>query len=234
MRIIFCGDSLTEGECGGAFIPMIEKQLPGHELINFGKGGDTVISLKERIIQNAPDGSYDIAFLWVGLNDVYARSHRAFKMKLKILSQPWTSDNKEFAEHYSQVLEHLTLKASRIITLPPTLLSENPSNPANMELENVSKVIQDVAAGFPKAEFYDLRRLFLNALDANEGSQRLLSNYLPSTLNMTVSALVLRRTEDALAKGKSKGLYLTRDGIHLNQRGARMVADAFVGLIESK
>lgn len=47
--IAFFGDSLTEGSPGVSYFDILKDKLPNENLLNFGKGGDTVISLYKRI-----------------------------------------------------------------------------------------------------------------------------------------------------------------------------------------
>ncbi len=42
--IAFWGDSLTEGFPGASYFEILKQQLPEDKLINYGKGGDTVIA----------------------------------------------------------------------------------------------------------------------------------------------------------------------------------------------
>ncbi|MBU1339511.1 MAG: SGNH/GDSL hydrolase family protein [Acidobacteria bacterium] len=88
MRIAFFGDSLTAGVPGASFFQLVRERLPGDELINYGKGGDTVISLYRRV-RRLPVERMDIAFLWIGVNDVLVRVSPTYPV-LKILrGQPW-------------------------------------------------------------------------------------------------------------------------------------------------
>ena len=48
-KIAFFGDSLTEGIPGASYFQILKDRLPNENLINFGKGGDTVISLYRRV-----------------------------------------------------------------------------------------------------------------------------------------------------------------------------------------
>ncbi len=54
MKIAFFGDSLTKGIPGTAYFQLLRQNLPQHELLNFGKGGDTVASLFPHISPEAP------------------------------------------------------------------------------------------------------------------------------------------------------------------------------------
>ena len=49
MRIAFLGDSLTEGRPGESFLARLRALLPGDELLNHGRAGDTVPALLARL-----------------------------------------------------------------------------------------------------------------------------------------------------------------------------------------
>lgn len=69
MKIVFLGDSLTWGEYGGNFVDVVAKQLPNHDIINAGVGGDTVINLYQRYESVIEDHEPDVIFVMVGGND---------------------------------------------------------------------------------------------------------------------------------------------------------------------
>ena len=74
MDIIFFGDSLTEGVPGASYYKILKEKLPEHNLVNCGKGGDTVNSLYNRIKKMNISKKYDIAFIWIGTNDVFKKA----------------------------------------------------------------------------------------------------------------------------------------------------------------
>ena len=82
MNIIFFGDSLTEGIPGVSYYNILKEKLPQHNLGNCGKGGDTVISLLRRIKKMNISQTYDIAFLWIGTNDVLVHVSKKFPLIL--------------------------------------------------------------------------------------------------------------------------------------------------------
>ncbi|MBN2205538.1 MAG: hypothetical protein JW767_11005 [Thermoleophilia bacterium] len=45
MKIAVYGDSLTEGWPGAGFMPLLERDLPRHSLLNRGRAGDTTVDL---------------------------------------------------------------------------------------------------------------------------------------------------------------------------------------------
>jgi lysophospholipase L1-like esterase len=74
MRLVFFGDSLTWGGYGGNFVDEIKRLRPQHEIINAGRGGDTVLNLLHRlehdVLAHHPDG----VFVMVGGNDAISYS----------------------------------------------------------------------------------------------------------------------------------------------------------------
>ena len=70
MRIAFFGDSLTSGIPGCSYVALLRAQFPGDVLLNYGKGNDSVVSLCRRLTRMGFDEPFDIACLWVGVNDV--------------------------------------------------------------------------------------------------------------------------------------------------------------------
>src|SRR5258708_25680319 len=66
IRVVFFGDSLTEGTNGASYLRLLaervraEQALAAVELVNAGVGGDTVVNLLRRmeraVVAQAPDG----------------------------------------------------------------------------------------------------------------------------------------------------------------------------------
>lgn len=69
MKIVFLGDSLTNGEYGGSFVDVVAKKLPDHTIINAGVGGDTVVNLFRRYESVIEEHQPDAMFVMVGGND---------------------------------------------------------------------------------------------------------------------------------------------------------------------
>lgn len=87
MDIAFFGDSLTFGAPGVSYFNLLEKTFPQHELLNFGQGGDTVVSLYRRI-RELPAEKFDMAFLWVGVNDELVHASWTYPLLKKLHQNP--------------------------------------------------------------------------------------------------------------------------------------------------
>jgi lysophospholipase L1-like esterase len=85
MKLVFLGNSLTEGKYGGDFVSLVAKRLPQHEIINAGVGGDTILNLLARldedVLSHEPDGVFvmcagndAISYLYSDVRKYYRRS----------------------------------------------------------------------------------------------------------------------------------------------------------------
>ena len=106
MHIAFFGDSLTEGLSGTSLFPLLETRLPEDRLYNFGRGGDTAVSLYRRISGMTFDRSFSLAFLWVGTNDILARQSHSYALLKLFRRQPWARSEKEFRKVCFQMSVH--------------------------------------------------------------------------------------------------------------------------------
>ena len=128
LKIAFFGDSLTEGNVGASFVDILRNKLPQHQLFNYGKGGDTVISLNRRLHQIHMASPLDLGFLWIGVNDVFVKTRWSLSLKKRLKGQPWAKSHGLFQDYYISLLEFLHIRIPYIITLPPLLIGEDIDN----------------------------------------------------------------------------------------------------------
>ena len=121
MRIASFGDSLTSGMPGCSYVAILREQFPDDTLLNFGKGNDTVVSLYCRISAIQVDGPLDIAFLWIGVNDVPQTDRWAYRAFHTLLMQRRARDRNEFEACFRATLDSLYTNARRIVVAPPAL-----------------------------------------------------------------------------------------------------------------
>ena len=228
MKITFYGDSLTEGVPGVSFLRILETVLPQHELINRGRGGDTVQSLYHRMVRDRLDEPAELAFLWVGVNDVFSKltvSHSLFK---RIRGQGPADNLDAFRDTYDQALRLLSRKTPRVVAVSPLILGEDLSNDWNRELAELCAVIESISSGYPNVQYCDLRTRFIQVL-----SGKPVSDYVPKHLTVIARDAVLLRSDDRIdVVAAHRGLHLTLDGVHLNHAGALLAAATFRESIE--
>jgi lysophospholipase L1-like esterase len=230
MRIAFFGDSLTSGMPGSSYVSIVQRRLPGHTVVNLGKSNDTVVSLHRRVAAMCFDAPFDLAFLWVGMNDVLGRSmwlHRSFN---SLMGQRRAQDLDEFRASYRATLDLMCQYAGRVVTVSPLLRGEDPDNRWNRRLAALSGAVEKLASRYKQVEFLDLRPAFFQVL-ADPPS----SGYMPrGPVRVVLDALTLRSDEQIDRMAARRGLRLTLDGLHLNSAGARLAANAFVQDIEAR
>jgi lysophospholipase L1-like esterase len=223
MKIAFYGDSLTEGIAGTSYLDCLPELESGHELINYGRGGDTVISLYRRIVRHKLDRPVDLSFLFVGVNDIFVHLSWNYPLLKAIFKQPWVKDVAEFMAYYQKCLDLLTARASYVFAVSPLIIGEDVSNEWNKRVERFGEAIRQTVADHENVGYLDLRADFIAALDGRQ-----ISSYLPtSATRIVLDTLLLRRNEQIDHQAATRGLHLTLDGVHLNTNGAGLVAESF-------
>ena len=224
LRIAFLGDSLTEGFVGASFFEILRHKLPQHELFNYGKGGDTVISLYRRLQKTDMGSPLDLGFLWIGVNDVFVKTRWSFTLVKRLRGQPRAKSLMQFQEYYRSLLRLLLDNISHVFTLPPLLIGEDLTNAWNRELTVLTKIIHDLSASFPNVEFIDLREFFFPLLASKN-----ISPYVPKgVFRVILDALLVKTPKEMEKRASERGLHFTIDGVHLNTAGAEKVAEVFV------
>ena len=214
---------MTEGIPGVSYFNILKEKLPQHTLVNCGKGGDTVLSLHQRIKKIDISETYDIAFLWIGVNDVLVHVSKKFLIIKLLFSQRWAKDVNDFIHRYQKLLETIKGKAKKIFLVSPLIIGENIHNKWNKKLGELSVEIKALSARYENVEYIDLRKEFILTLSSKKSSP-----YIPNSIIVdTIIAWSLNSPECIEKKSKRRGLHVTLDGIHLNSTGAQMVADIF-------
>jgi lysophospholipase L1-like esterase len=228
MKIAFVGDSLTEGIPGVGYFGVLKRKLKGCELINYGKGGDSVVSLLKRIKKIKFAADIDIIVLDVGVNDVLVNVSKTYPLIKTLLRQPWSKDKREFEKCYQEILSYLSPKAGKLIAIPPLLLGEELKSRWNKQLGILSGLIKRLVLEYKNVIFLDVRKTFIGHL-----KNKPVSGYITKKVFTVVSdALLLRQPKSVDKKSAGRGLHYTLDGVHLNSAGAEILADAIIKEIE--
>lgn len=210
MKIIFIGDSLTEGTVGASFFNILKIKLPDYKLINFGRNGDTTFSLCQRIKFINYQDVQDIAILWVGTNDIF------FNLNNK-------KYHEEFKENYKKILDRLVGKAQKIISVSPIYLGDVSDFQWHNEQKKLSEIIRKLSEIYSDTEYLDIQKIFLSLLNKNGISKNKDSKIL--------NYLLLKYSDSNRDNSIPKMLVFTIDGVHLNDLGAEVAADVFMEII---
>ena len=235
MRIVFFGDSLTEGVDGASYLRALEKhvradaRLAGIELVNAGSGGDTVVNLARRIGRDVVPYQPDWVVVFIGVNDCATylcsrslptltnyRSRRYFR-GVKGVRQPISPER--FRDGLRIVVEGIRARTpARVAICTPSTFGESLHARTWRTLGRYAAMARLVAAerGCP---LVDVRVAF----------ERELAMLPERSLAVRLRAAGVRPStgEDIEALARRRGYALTHDGIHYTERGAALVADVF-------
>jgi len=230
MNIIFFGDSLTEGTPGISYFDILKEKLPQHNLANCGKGGDTVISLHRRIKKMNIDKTYDIAFLWIGTNDILVHVSKKYPIIKTCCMQPWVKNINDFSNRYQKLLKMISKNAKKIVVVSPAIIGEDVNNRWNKKLGELSLEIKKISSKFKNVDYIDMHKEFTSFLSTKKPSKFILNGIFRDV----ISAWLFNIPERIEKKSRERGLYLTLDGAHLNAAGAQMVSNTFLRCIKNE
>jgi len=187
-----------------------------------------VISLYQRIKKLNISETYDIVFLWVGVNDVFVHVSWKFPITRLLFNQRWTKNIDDFINRYKRILETITYNTKKIFVVSPSIIGEDIHNKWNKKLGELSWEIKALASKYENVEYIDVRKDFISTL-----SSKKYSNFLPYRIIVDIIlAYLLNNSERVERKSKNRQLYLTLDGVHLNNVGAHMIAEIFLHQIK--
>lgn len=230
MNIIFFGDSLTEGIPGISYLDILREKLPHHTLVNAGKGGDTVISLHKRIKKMNLNKNYDIAFLWVGTNDILVHISKKNPIIKMCCMQPWAKNINDFSDRYQKLLKMISKNAKKIFVVSPAIIGEDVNNRWNKKLGELSLEIKKISSKFKNVDYIDMHKEFTSFLSTKKPSKFILDGIFRDV----IAAWLFNIPERVEKKSRERGLYLTLDGAHLNAAGAQMVSNIFLECIKNE
>jgi len=230
MNIIFFGDSLTEGVPGISYLDILKEKLPQHKLVNAGKGGDTVISLYRRIRKMKLKETYDIAFLWIGTNDILVNVSKKYPIIKRCCMQPWAKNMNDFSKRYQKLLELISKNAKKIFVVSPAIIGEDVNNKWNEKLGELSLEIKKISSKFKNIDYIDMHKEFTSFLSTKKPSKFILNGIFRDV----IAAWLFNIPERVEKKSRERGLYLTLDGAHLNAAGAQMVSNIFLRCIKNE
>jgi lysophospholipase L1-like esterase len=222
-RLVGLGDSLTKGAPGAGYLDYI-KSIPTY---NFGRGGDTLISLRVRVEAKRFDAT-DQFVLMIGMNDFllpllkerswWWRQVVAFNARQgKIPSRELGT----FRQNYEALLACLPReRVITLITIPP--LGEDPDSDVNRSIRAANDLIQTLASERDVAviDFFAAQMAELTHPNAY---------VVPSPFRLIMDLVLTRCAFFRTVLVKRRGLTLSTDGVHLNDASAKRLA----ALVES-
>ncbi|MCC6146544.1 MAG: SGNH/GDSL hydrolase family protein [Anaerolineaceae bacterium] len=225
-QIVCFGDSITASVISASYIDLLRQRLgaQGLEFINSGVNGDLSNNLLRRIdhvIALQPD----FIIIMIGTNDINADVNDSMYWIIRA----WKGiTERPTLESYSRNMAEITrqLKAqtsARIALASPPLVGEDLSSKANKRARQYSAALQEIAVQYDAAYIpvHERQEEELLALGLSHGGE-----YTRSALRsaeLVLSRKIIRESYETISK--RRGFHLVTDGIHMNCRGAEIIAD---------
>jgi len=163
-RVIFLGDSITEGGVGETgYITLIrnalaEKQGDGIEVIGAGVGGDKVPDLQKRLDSDVLKRKPTLVVVYIGINDVWHGE-----------VNPKNGTSKErFENGLKDIVSQVKGAGANVLLCTPSVIGEKQAgqNRLDAQLDAYSDITRKVAKE-TKVPLCDLRKEFFNFLKTN-------------------------------------------------------------------
>ncbi|MHA1715924.1 MAG: SGNH/GDSL hydrolase family protein [Promethearchaeota archaeon] len=233
-RILMIGDSITHGHVSGNYPKMVENTLKGKgfdiTVINGGINSEhawNVLQRLDEIMRCDPD----IITILIGTNDAHAYySPRVCKRNMKLQKLPRRPTPDVFKEDLAGIIK--TLKAgtrAKIALISIPTIGEDLEDPALKISTEYANYIKELAEHF-EVSYLPFHESMLSYLEKNPSKPCCSVKYQDLLMVGSIFANRFGMAWDRI--GKLYGFGLHSDFLHLNDNGARMVADLIVRFCE--
>jgi len=159
-RVIFFGDSITEGAVqGNGYINVLKQKLDPakFELIGAGVSGNKVYDLYLRLEGDVLEKKPDLVFIYVGINDVWHKQ----------LARTGTDYDKYLA-FYQALIHKIKAGGSAVVLCTPTVIGEKKdgTNENDADLNKYAAGIRELAVK-NNLPLCDLRKAFIDFEEKN-------------------------------------------------------------------
>jgi lysophospholipase L1-like esterase len=216
-RLLFIGDSITEGKIGLNWVDMIKHRFPDFICHNEGNGGETLLEVTTRLIKILirDKHTYDFIIIEAGHNDLILPY---VKQKWPFMSVKQVTPVSEIGELLEKQLNKvISLTKAKIIMTTLSCIGEIYNSQINQERRLINKQIKSVGYKY-NAIIADVSPIFDKTILHNNSSSYLMDN----PLNLLIDYFRSKKSKWADKISKKRNLSLTIDGGHLNSKGARI------------
>ncbi|MFI7425126.1 SGNH/GDSL hydrolase family protein [Nonomuraea sp. NPDC049684] len=222
MKVICLGDSITRGQVSVDYVAMLRDRLPGETVINAGVNYEPSSELLKRlddVVRQDPD----VVTVLIGTNDANAtlseKRARALRRRWKLTQTPTAA---AYAANLTAIAARLQNETmARVALLSPPVIGEDLDSLPVRRSQEFAEIVRTVAAEQGVTYLPLNERMTADLAGASPRTR-----YRPESRQAQTAAMqhfLLGRSLDAISS--SRGLRLTTDTVHLNSRGAAMIAD---------
>jgi lysophospholipase L1-like esterase len=217
------GDSLTEGIVGVNFIDKLKEMRPDDQFVNRGIGGDTLKNIINRLMRETQKAPYDLVVMTGGHNDLllpYVRTRgpkwEQFTSQIIKGGAVLTESENEFAQNLVLLVDSMNHMNIPLILTTLNPLGENLDSELNKKRAKFNRLYRNLK----NVTICDVALEFEDILSAGDSS-----DYLMNSLIKLVDEDPKRCEKgESMILSEERGLKLTIDGAHLNDRGAQIYA----------
>jgi lysophospholipase L1-like esterase len=167
-RIVFLGDSITQGGVGPkGYVTVIKNALaekqPGVEVIGAGISGNKVPDLQKRLERDVLKRNPTLVVIYIGINDVWHGE-----------KDPSRGTSKEkFEEGLKDIITRIKDARANVLLCTPSVIGEKLGGKNNLDakLDEYSDISRKVAKEM-KVPLCDLRREFVDYLAKNNAADK--------------------------------------------------------------
>ena len=227
-NVIVCvGDSITHGRMSCNYVDLLARRLnnSGFQLVNAGVNGELAHDVLQRlaeVIKCDPD----FVTILIGTNDMYASLSRMdFRKEMKQMELVKMHGRDRFRVNLIKICSQLkanTKAKIALLSLPP--IGEELDHVAYGQATIYSKVIKEIASR-EGVNYLPLHEVMTNFLKSRDSRPKLSlnNNLLFAQYKGILLHYIFGKSFDDIST--SNGFLLLTDFLHLNCRGAEMIAD---------
>ena len=235
MRILFIGNSITNGEIGESFIRLLEEQYPDWIIKNAGVNGHTLKNISDRIEKELDvEVEYDFIVIEAGYNDIilpYMDTRGLlFRFGLRYLHRQGRRpvDAEKFQVKFGQMIDFIQSRCnSKIILTTLGCINENLSSPVSLIRKRYNEAIVKVAMDH-QCILADVAQEMDSALGTKTQTDYILNSFLNS---IYFDKRICKKAGGAETLSRKRNLVLSIDGVHLNATGALIYKQTIERLI---
>jgi lysophospholipase L1-like esterase len=230
-RIVFVGDSLTHANLSFSYIDLIKKKLgeDNFEYINAGINAEiayNVLMRLDSIIACEPD----IITILIGTNNSNREyDNKVDKRSAKRLNLPKFPDMDWFIENYNKILTTLEKETNaKIAICSIPVAGEHFDHPVFKTAIKYSNVIKGLAKKYD-VNYLPINEKMMEYLEEHPSNPKYnFDKWLVD--NAAILRIALKKDFDEISE--KYGFALLTDHIHLNSKGAKIIADLMIDFIE--
>ncbi len=226
-RTIVCvGDSLTRGLVSASFVDQLSQRMAGRgfHFVNSGVNGDLAYNVLRRlddVIALRPDG----VILMIGTNDILSTLRPSNALISRVTK--WLPKNPSlewYQANIHSIISRLKQETAASIALAsPPIIGEHLNWHSNRQAKFYVTFLKETAAslGLAYLPVHERMAHYLTSTGQHAGTPH--HSRIFMTARLTIRHIFFKESYASISR--RNGFILLTDGVHLNERGASLVAD---------